>query len=180
MDQNIKDIIVELCRGKEDILENHILPVAEYSTMLARRLGADIEVVEIAAWLHDIKKLRGEPKEHHVYGAEEAGEMMERLGYADDKITQVKECILTHSSDERYPPRTLEAKIVATADALAIFDHFHAMNHVVYSRKGLSIEEGRRWLINKYEVAWSKLMPEGKDMAQEKYKAIMLLLKSDE
>lgn len=50
--------------------------------------------------------------------------------------------------------------------------------YVVYNLQGLSIEEGREWLIRKYKSCWDKLelLPEAKDLALEKYNAIKLVL----
>ena len=176
MIKEIKKIVFKLCKGQEDIWENHIISVVNYSKRLAKKRGADKEIVEIAAWLHDIKKLRGEKGGHHIFGAKEAEQILKKIGYPHDKTEQVKECILTHSSDKKYPPKSLEAKIVATADALSIFDNFPGMAYVAYSRKGLPIKGGREWLIKKYKTAWNKLIPKGREIAKQKYEAIKLLL----
>lgn len=178
MIKKIEKIIFDLCeKDKKDIWENHILKVVEYSKILAKKLKADQKIVEIAALLHDIAKLKGNAEDHHIRGSQEAEQILKNMEYSEEKIKQIKECILTHSSDIKYPPKTKEAKIVATADALAIFDNFYGLAYVVYSIKKLSIEEGKKWLRNKYEIAWNKLIPEGKEIAKPKYEAIKLLLK---
>jgi len=149
---------------------------SKYSKLLAKKLDADEEVCEIAAWLHDIRKLKGVREKHHVFGADEAEEILKGSGYPSDKISMVKECILTHSSDENYPPKTLEAKIVASADALSHFDNFLALAHSSFKIKGLSISEGKESIIQKYKTCWAKLIPEAKEIAQQKYEAIKLIL----
>jgi hypothetical protein len=75
-------------------------------------------------------------------------------------------------------PESKEAKIVASADALSHFDNFLALAYVVYNLKKLSIEEGREWLIKKYDKCWNKLelVPEAEKIAKEKYYAIKLIL----
>ena len=117
-------------------------------------------------------KIRGCPGKHHILGSEEAVKILTGLNYPPEKIEIVRKCILTHSSDQTYPPQSLEEKIVASADALAIFDTFLAMTYVVYTLKKMTIEEGRKWLLNKYAVAWSKLIPEAQEMAKDKYDLI--------
>jgi len=176
MIEEIKSLISSLCKGQEDVWQEHILLVVKYSKSLAKQLGADEEICEIAAWLHDIKKLKGEKEEHHIRGSEEAGEILQKLGYPTDKIAKVKECILTHSSDERYPPLTLESKIVASADAMSHFDNLAGLAYVGFNMKRLNREEGRKWLIEKYGKSWKKLMPEAKNIIKPKYDAIKILL----
>ncbi len=176
MNPKIEHLIRELCKGQEDILDNHILYVVRYSKQLAQQLGADEEIVEIAAWLHDIKKLTGEKEDHHIHGAEEAETILKELNYPLEKIEKVKECILTHSSDERYPPQSIESKIVASADALAHFDNFAGVAYVAFHSRKLSREEGRKWIIQKYQKSMKKIMPEAKEIVKEKYNAIKLLL----
>jgi uncharacterized protein len=170
--EEIKKIVKEACIGKEDIFENHVLNVVKYSRILAEKLNIDSEVVEIAAYLHDIMKIEGCYEKHHVLGSEKAITILTALNYPVEKIEIVRKCILTHSSDQTYPPESIEEKIVASADALAIFDTFLAMTYVVYNLKKMSIEEGRKWLLNKYAVAWGKLIPEAQEIAQEKYEKI--------
>jgi uncharacterized protein len=68
-------------------------------------LNADEEICEISAWLHDIKKIKGESEKHHIYGAEEAVEILKRYNYPEDRIEKIKHCIVTHSSDKSYMPQ---------------------------------------------------------------------------
>jgi len=152
--------------------------VAEYSKLLAKKFNADEEICEISAWLHDIKKIKEQKENHHIHGAEEAEEILNKLNYPKNKIEKVKHCILTHSSDKKYMPESKEAKIVACADALSHFDNFPALAYVVYNLKQHSIEEGREWILKKYQSCWDKLdlIPETKDIALPKYEAIKLIL----
>jgi putative nucleotidyltransferase with HDIG domain len=176
MIDKIKSMVLELCKGKDWDWKAHIESVVKYSKILADKLDADAEVVEIAAWLHDIKKLKGEKKDHHIHGAEEAGEILKKLDYPEEKIDDIKYCILTHSSDELYLPETKEAKILASADALSHFDNFAALAYGFFGQKKLNIAEGRKALIEKYDSCWKKIMPEARYLAKERYEAIMLIL----
>ena len=178
MIEEIKSMILELCKDKEWDWKSHIESVVKYSKLLAKKLDADEEICEISAWLHDIKKIKGEKEKHHVHGSEEAAEILKRYNYPEDRIEKIKHCILTHSSDKNYMPESKEAQIVASADALSHFDNFLALAFVVYNLKNHSIEEGREWLIKKYETCWDKLelVPEAKEIAKEKYDAIKLIL----
>jgi uncharacterized protein len=177
MRKEIKKLILELCKNQKWNWKNHIELVVKWSKKLARQLNADEDVCETAAWLHDIKKLKGEKEEHHIRGAEEAWQILQRLKYPKKKIQQITYCILTHSSDKKYSPKTKEAKIVASADALAQFETFLLFTYYVYAIKKDSKEEGRQWLIRKYQKNWNKLMPEAKKIALPKYKMIKYMLK---
>lgn len=177
MIKKIKQMMLELCENKDYDWKSHLESVVKYSKILAKELHADEEVCEIAAWLHDIKKMKGEKENHHVYGSEEAAEILKKYGYPEDKIEKVKHCILTHSSDKNYPPESIEAKIVASADALSHFDNFLALADHVFRKKNMSISEGRVWLIEKYKACWNKLLiPEAKEIANPKYDAIKRIL----
>jgi putative nucleotidyltransferase with HDIG domain len=178
MKEEIKNMVLNLCNKQDWDWEAHIVSVVKYSKLLAKKLDADEEICELSAWLHDIKKIQGKREKHHVHGSKEAAKILKSYGYPNEKIKQVEHCILTHSADKNYVPETIEAKIVASADALSHFDNFLSLTYVVYDLRNLSIEEGRKWLIKKYESCWDKLdfVPVAKELAQDKYEAIKLIL----
>ena len=176
MIQEIRTKILDLCENKEK-WKSHIKFVVKYSKLLAKQIGADEEICEISAWLHDIKKLKGEDENHHIRGAEEAEEILKKYNYSVERIEQVKHCIISHSSDIKYPPISVEAKIVASADKLNYFYNFLPTVHKAFVSKNYSIEEAKIWLIKKYEKSWNSLLiPEAKQFAKPKYDAIKLLL----
>ena len=108
MINEIKEMILNLCKDQEWDWKSHVESVVKYSKILAKKLNADEEVCEISAWLHDIIKIRDDINElHHVNGSKEAVKILESYNYPNEKIQQVKNCILTHSSDENYTPKTL-------------------------------------------------------------------------
>ena len=167
-------MVLELCNDKDWDWELHITAVVKYSKLLAKKLGADEEVCEISAWLHDIQKVKGNDKDHHIKGALIAAEILRKYNYPEKKIEQVKHCILTHSSKQDYIPESQEAKIVATADALSHFDNFLPLVQWVYNN--FSVEERRPYLVKKYKGCWDKLIPEAKEIAKPKYEAIKVVL----
>ena len=171
----VKNRILALCEKKGWVWKSHIELVVKYSLELADKLGGDKEVVELSAWLHDIEKLEGERENHHINGAKRAEEILRKMNYSENIIKNVKHCILTHSSDKNYPPKTIEAKIVASGDALSHFDNFIALTHSCGVR-GETIDTTRQILSRKYETCWDKLMPEAKIMAHDNYNAIKLIL----
>lgn len=177
----IKGIILDLCADVDDdsqVWQKHIESVVFYSKKLARELNADEEICGLSAWLHDIKKLRGEKGDHHIFGAQEAEQILVSFGYPKDRIDKVKGCILCHSSDEKYSPKTIEEKIVACADGLSLFDNFLDIVYIAYVNKKYSVSKTRSWLKEKYEKVWKKIsiLEEAKTLAGDKHSAIMLIL----
>ncbi|MCF7861417.1 HD domain-containing protein [Candidatus Woesearchaeota archaeon] len=171
----IKELVLDLCDDKNFSWNSHVRAVPKYSIMLAKKLGANAEICELAAWLHDIKKLRGQKELHHVNGAEEACKILAGLGYPQQTIVAVQDCIRTHSSDENFPPESIEAKIVASADAMSHFDEFVGLTFY-YCKKGYNISEAKEKLLAKYARTWKKMMPQAREMVQMRYDAIKLLL----
>mgnify|MGYP000426415147 FL=1 len=76
----------------------HIESVAKNAEILAKKYGADIEIVIIAAWLHDIASVTDYNlyAEHHIYGTQIAEEILKRFDYEEDRIQKVQKCILNH------------------------------------------------------------------------------------
>ncbi|NTV55520.1 MAG: HD domain-containing protein [Candidatus Moranbacteria bacterium] len=93
---------------------------------LAGRIGkaedADLHVLAAAALLHDVS--RGEEMRkgggfcHAEHGAEEARNILVRLGCEPDFIDRVTHCIRTHRKRGKNIPESLEAKILFDADKL--------------------------------------------------------------
>ncbi len=165
----------------------HILPVVNNSILLAKKLKANEEVVEISAYLHDITNSmkREDVKEyvlkndHHITGAKEAVRILREIGYDEEFIKKVEHCVLAHRGRSNIEPETKEAEIVACADAMSHFDTFLELVPL-FSRTAGSFEAGIIKLDEKIERDWNKKLriPETKEIVKEKYKAIKLLLNS--
>jgi uncharacterized protein len=176
MIEKIKQIIEKECADFD--YRYHLLPVVEYAQKLAEICDANREVVELSAWLHDIGRIKFGPKNHQLTGAKEAERILRQFGYSDEIIEQVKHCILAHRGSGSIQPQTLEAKVVATADALAHFDMFLPLLTAMGKRGKGKNDKIYGWLYEKIERDWSKkiLIPEAIKIAEEKYGAIKLLL----
>jgi HD superfamily phosphohydrolase YqeK len=188
--KHVRKLISEISDGNQ-AWTLHINSVVKYSKLLAKYYKADINVCEISAWLHDIIKMRNtinsnkiagknmknkKGKNHHIHGSKEAVRILTDLNYPKEKISKIEHCILTHSSDKKYVPKTLEAKIVASADALSHFDNFILMIEYHLRKNKNSIAKTKISVLKKYKVAWSKLfLPKAKEIAKPKYDAIKVL-----
>jgi uncharacterized protein len=108
--------------GSKDVSFNyrweHVTSVVHLAKRLADMTGADADVVEAAAWLHDIRK---ETRERHALeGAEFARRFLPQTDFPEDKIERVAHAIEAHMGLFREEPLTdLEAMVLWDADKLA-------------------------------------------------------------
>lgn len=159
-----------------EIFPNHILPVAEYAKELARLTGADEEIVEIAALLHDIGSIHGDLQDHHISGAGIAEELLTNLNFDKVKIEKIKHCIFAHRGSKDIPFDSVEAECVAGADGMSHIDAVPSLLRLHTEVFGKSTEEAKRHIKKKLHRSWEKLMPEAKELVREKFEAAIGLL----
>ena len=183
----IKEEVIK--RDKESIktkgysmYEEHIKYVVENATKLARKYNEDIEVVELAALLHDIAVISeiGDREEHHINGSIIAEELLTKYNYPKDKIEIIKSCILKHSADIECKRDTQEEEIIADADAMSHFDNITLLYITAVKRKGNNIKEVTLWIKKKLEKDYNKLSERTKLELKDKYKNIMKVLFNEE
>lgn len=98
----------------------HIRRVVANARRLADTEGADLTVVELAGWMHDVVNL---PKDHpersqaSTMSAKKASAWL-RGRLDDERIELVAEAIRCHSFSAGFTPESLEAKVVSDADNL--------------------------------------------------------------
>lgn len=180
--KKVEKIVEEECKKPANIFgysfwTYHILSVVKYSVMLAKRLGADKEVVELAALLHDIGVIEGDKANHHISGTKEAEEILRRFNYPKEKIEKIKHCIFAHRSSKSIKRKTIEAECIASADAMAHFDEIPQLFESAFIRFKMNPEEGKQWILDKLERDWKKLVPGTRETIKKKYEAIKLILK---
>ena len=83
---------------------------------------ADLEVLEIAAFLHDVgRSCEDEAKGgvcHAEKGADMAGELLAEHAISEEQRANIIHCIRTHRFRGNHRPETLEAKVLFDADKL--------------------------------------------------------------
>jgi uncharacterized protein len=96
----------------------HVQSVVRLALRLATLTGADREIVEAAAWLHDVGKgLDGE--DHGRAGAAAARTILGQTDFPQHKIEAVADAIAKHVGYSRSEPvEPLEAAIIWDADKL--------------------------------------------------------------
>ncbi len=159
----------------------HIIPVRNYAIKLAEQLGADAEVAEIAAWMHDIGSIINGRENHHVTGAEIAENKLRELGYPLEKIERVKSCILNHRGSIKSHKATAEEQIIADADALSHFENIGGLfKAAIIYEKNLNQQEAMACVLSKLKHSFEKLsFQESRDIIKPKYEAAMLLLEGE-
>ena len=98
----------------------HVTQVTALAMRLGRALKADLEIIEAAGWLHDVRK--GEPN-HALAGAAAARTILVQTDFPPQKIDAVAQAITTHEGLYRQPGapplEQLEGAILWDADKLS-------------------------------------------------------------
>lgn len=149
----------------------HFLDTAEKAESLARKVGADPKICWIAGLLHDIGAVKKGPKDHHETGAEIAGEILTDLGYLEDIVRAVQYCILVHRGSVNRERETIEARVVASADAMSHFFRVSELLVAAHQSLGKNPKEAQEWVREKLKRSWNKLMPEARTIARAAYDA---------
>lgn len=182
----VNKIKIEVLRKNEthtekdglDVFNDHIQLVVKNARDLARKYGADIEIVELGALLHDIAIITndGPEEEHHIYGAKLAEELLTKYNYPKDRIERVKKCVLNHRGMEEFPRKTIEEEIVADSDVIAHFDAIPSLFSRVFNALNMNLEQGTVWVRKKLERDYNKLSPRTKKLLKDRYDNIMKVL----
>lgn len=109
----------ELYRGSESAHDfDHVLRVARLGQRIAKAEGADVEVVRLAALLHDVPVAEAR-SDHHRAAAEHARRLLTLRGVDPARVENVAHCIEAHRfRDRSVQPLTLEARVLYDADKL--------------------------------------------------------------
>ncbi|MCK4997534.1 HD domain-containing protein [Candidatus Pacearchaeota archaeon] len=180
--EKIRKFVEEECKKPDANYSNaykfHFISMHKIAKELAEKFSADVEVVEIAAWLHDIGAIVDGRENHHITGALIAEEKLRKLNYSEKNIEKVKECILNHrgSKEGENKRLSIESKIIAEADVLDAFDNIakQFLVTLVYEKK--SLEDAKISVLNKLKNKWNQLEFEGsKELIRSKFEAVILL-----
>lgn len=181
--ENIKEELIKRCntynkKYNYDFWNDHIKYVVKNAVELAQKYGADVEIVELGALLHDISMPSefGPREEHNVYGVKIAEELLTKLNYPEDRKERVKECVLRHRSSKELSRNTIEEQCVADADVIAHFDRIPSLFHLVYNEMNLSVEEGENYLKKKLERDYNKLSDKTREIIKDRYENIIKIL----
>lgn len=158
-----------------DYWEQHIKLVVKEALILAEEYGADKEIVELGALLHDIASVSniGTRQEHHTNGKIIADKLLTEYGYPGDKKEKVLGCILHHRSS-KYA-ENLEELCVADADIIAHYDNIPMCFSVAFKYKKINMESVAEW-IKYFEYDYNDLSDRTKRTFKPRYDNIMDVL----
>ena len=156
-----------------DFWNNHIRYVVDEALKLASVYGADKEIVELGALLHDIALVSniGTKADHHIQGAKIAEEILTNLNYPQDKREKVVNCVLHHRSSKNA--ENIEELCVCDGDILAHFDNIPNAFVVGVKKHNFSKpEQFKAWLQKDFD----DLSDKTKETFKDKYENIMQVL----
>lgn len=161
---------------KYDFWNMHIKYVVDESLNLARTYGADLEIVELAALLHDIALISkvGTKADHHTNGAIIAKDLLQKYNYPIDKINRVVGCILNHRSSKNAT--NIEEMCVADADIIAHF--YNISNSFILGVKKYNFSKPNQF-IGWFEKDFNDLSDLSKNTFKNRYNIIMKILFCD-
>lgn len=122
--QKIKEIVKKELSGSCSAHQmDHIIRVYNLCLRLAENEEADLDVLQAAALLHDIARVKEDndstgKTDHAVLSSEMAESILRDFAFSEDKIKHIQDCIVSHRYRTGNKPQTIEAKILFDADKL--------------------------------------------------------------
>lgn len=164
------------------LYQKHIFIVAENAKLLAKRFGANMDIVIAASMLHDIADaiMARENPEHEERGNLIARDYLKECDFGADEIKIiVDDAIKFHGCKNSEIPKTLEGKVMATADATAHLKSDFYDYALIFLKKTDSMEEIKNWALPKIERDyWSKIFfDEIRTEAKVDYERVKALFK---
>ncbi len=178
----VKDFVESECKKPtshygDEVYFCHFIPMVSYAKNLMRNYeDVDEVVVELAAWLHDIGSVIKGRKDHHITGAEIAGQKLQEFGLKDNLIEKVQYCIYSHRGSQNIERKSNEAQIIADADTLSAFDNISGLFKAAIYHENLDQIAAKASVKRKLINSWNKLSPKAKEIIRIKYEAAMILL----
>jgi len=117
----------------------HVKRVHHLCEKIGAAEGADMEILLAAALLHDSQGSAPDGSErpnHHLRSAEFAKQVLQELGWTEERIQAVQHCIRAHRFRQNgEAPTSLEAKILFDADKLDVIGAVGAARTLGYAIK---------------------------------------------
>ncbi len=116
--QKIKEVVEKELSCSAHSMD-HIMRVYNLCLRLAENENVDLDVLQASALLHDIARVKedNDPTgntDHAIVGSEMAVPILQKLGFSDDKIKHIQDCIISHRYRTGNKAKTIEAKFYLT------------------------------------------------------------------
>jgi putative nucleotidyltransferase with HDIG domain len=106
---------------------SHTLEVVKHASWLQSKFGGNIDIIEVAAYLHDIGKSKGrlelkdrDKENHYAVSAQMARFFLKEIKLTNEEIDEICSAILESHSGINSWPKNIEEQIIACADKMAI------------------------------------------------------------
>jgi len=76
--------------GGYEFYSLHLVEVRKYAKLLAEKLGVDVEIVELAVWLHDVGSIIYGIKDHYITGAKITEKKLSEFDYNKEKYNGIR------------------------------------------------------------------------------------------
>lgn len=180
----MKDYVAGECHSSKNafgpaFFDEHLSVVARYALELGRALGADLEIVELAAWLHDLSAIQdfAALPRHPELSAEIARKMLLERGYPSERIERVATCIASHSLPVQVGKGLVEEVCVSNADAMSQIVKPAYWFYYIFRVRQFGFIEGRDWLRQRVESHWAALIPPAREIIGKQYLEVRACLK---
>ena len=173
-----KEVEVEYSKAPEELHSSvhqmdHLDRVWTRCEKIGMRVGADLEILVAAAYLHDIGRQYG-LELHGEKSAEHAADVLERIGFPKEKRETVLDAITKH--DYQTDPterKSIESKVLYDADKLDALGDTGIMRftqkYFVEKKVEMTIPE----MLKSINRRWDTLMlPETKELGEGDYEKI--------
>ncbi|HSD58998.1 MAG TPA: HD domain-containing protein [Methanotrichaceae archaeon] len=140
---------------------------------------ADLELLRLAALLHDVCQPFDRKDEHVDLSVKAARKILEEVCYPPDRAEKVLRIISEHSTENMdRRPTTIEAKILFDADKLdGLGASGIARVFALFGQKGKTPLEAVPWYLHKMEMARENMQTEkGRRMAKERARYVIEFL----
>lgn len=162
----ITELVEHACASEKnkigyEIWKYHIKPMVPIAQELATVHKADEEIVTLAVLLHNLAGIEdfSKRKQHHIFGAERAKEILAGYHYPSDKTELVAKSILNHRADLNLPKNSPEEYCVADADMLINIVDVPSLFYDSYHQEHLGIAEGKAWRQSTLQLYWEHVSP---------------------
>jgi len=162
----VTELVEHACASEKnkigyEIWKYHIKPMVPIAQELATVHKADEEIVTLAVLLHDLAGIEdfSKRKQHHIFGAERAKEILAGYHYPSDKTELVARSILNHRADLNLPKNSPEEYCVADADMLINIVDIPSLFYDSYHQEHLCIAEGKTWRQSTLQLYWEHVSP---------------------
>lgn len=140
------------------IFPNHLDIMSDLVKEMCEKYGGNILVCELAVLLHDVglvyKRETQSSEGHEKRSIEYAREILKKYEIPDNISKEVIECIVSTEKDEKGEPKSINARILRTADILSQFISVHYFAKASFFNNWEFFIE---WMNDRVESCYSKI-----------------------